>query len=133
MPADDDVVKPAGGLGSGKNEGRRLLRAVTNDQLIAIDADRWAGAAHHDHAVLDDGVVRVIRMHAHASAFRGLGESPAHLGKDRDPIDVWGDWKHVWVGTRCAPIASVQVPGRARQRLLRCAPLAGQPDAKPTL
>jgi hypothetical protein len=30
-------------LGPGKNEGRRLLRAVANDQLIAIDADRRAG------------------------------------------------------------------------------------------
>src|ERR1700722_7709990 len=66
MPADDDMMKPAGGLGPGKNEGGRLLGAVANDQLIAIDADRWAGAAHRDHAILDDGVVRVIGVHARA-------------------------------------------------------------------
>ena len=74
MSADDDMVKLSGDLGSGKNKGRRLLRAVANDQLIAIDADRWAGAAHHDHAILDDGVVRIIGVHASALAFRIVQE-----------------------------------------------------------
>jgi hypothetical protein len=42
------------------------LRAVANDQLIAIDPDCRTGAAHRDHAILDDGVIRVVGVHARA-------------------------------------------------------------------
>jgi hypothetical protein len=41
---------------------------------IAIYADRWAGATHHNHAILDDGVIRVIRVHARALAL-GIGRA----------------------------------------------------------
>ena len=61
VPADDDVPQLSRGFRSGQAEGLCLLRAIANDEPIAVNADCRAGAAHHHHAVLKGGVISYRR------------------------------------------------------------------------
>ena len=73
MPADDDMPELPRGLRPRQNERLRLLRAVSNHKPVAVDADCRAGAAHHDHAILDNSVIGVIRVPVRALVAVRLG------------------------------------------------------------
>jgi hypothetical protein len=78
MPASDNMAELPGGF---RARGRVpvCLRAIANDKSVTINADCWAGAAHDDDAILDNGIVGVIRVHGRRS---GLVRRPLSL----DPV-----------------------------------------------
>jgi hypothetical protein len=69
MSADDDMPKVSGGFRPCQKERRRLLGPVANDEPVAVNPDRRPGAAYRDHAILNNGVIRIVGVHARASAY----------------------------------------------------------------
>jgi hypothetical protein len=67
VPGDNNMPQPSGGFCSRQKQWLRLLRAVANDEPIAIDANCRAGAADHDHTVPGSLVVCIIGVHRFAS------------------------------------------------------------------
>jgi hypothetical protein len=63
MPGDNDMPQLSGSFCPTQNKRLRLLRAIANNQPIAVDADCRANAAYRNHAVPDHGVIRVIGVH----------------------------------------------------------------------
>src|SRR5207248_10037109 len=63
MPADSNMAQLSGSFRPRQNERWRLLWAVANHEPVAVNADCRPGAAYHDNAILDDGVIRVVGPH----------------------------------------------------------------------